>query len=454
MKNVFTWWKTGENKPPIADKAQISNLYNRTRNSVLWSVVLGYGVFYIGRLTLSVAKKPMIDAGILTPLELGIIGSLLFYSYAIGKLTNGFLADRANIRKFISTGLGVSAIMNLAFGMTTNFVAMAVLWLINGWFQSMGSAPCVVSLTQWFSKKEIGTKYGVWAASHSIGEGITFIGTSTVVAAFGWKMGFIGPGILCLVVAIILYYTLADRPETYGLPNISNYNPDGSATLKNEETVVKQDKKSIKDFQLQVLKSTVVWKVGLAATFLYTCRYAIHSWGHLYLQEAKGFTLMEAGTIMGVSTMFGLGGAIFSGWFSDYFFKSKRNIPALIMGVLLTLGLLGLRTAPDNNVIYNVAFLGLFEFALGCLVVYIGGLWAVDLLPKQAAGSVKGIIGIFSYIGAATQDWVSGFLIEGGKTVTQGVTEYSFDAVFTFWIASSIIACLIPLTIWRATPVK
>ena len=124
------------------------------------------------------------------------------------------------------------------------------------------------------------------------------------------------------------------------------------------------------------------------------------------------------------------------------------------MGIVLTISLLGLRTAPDNNVIYNIGVLGLFEFALGCLVVYIGGLWAVDLLPKQAAGSVKGIIGIFSYIGAATQDWISGLLIENGKTVTLGVTSYSFDSVFTFWIGSSIVAILIPLTIWKAKPVK
>ena len=446
MKHLFSWWKTGENKPVITDKVQISKLYNRMRNSVLWSVVLGYGVFYIGRLTISVAKKPMIDAGILTPVELGIIGSLLFYSYAFGKLTNGFLADRANIRKFISTGLAVSALMNLAFGMTTSFVVMAGLWFINGWVQSMGSAPCVVSLTQWFSNKERGTRYGVWAASHNIGEGLTFIGTSTIVALFGWRMGYIGPGAVCLVVAVILYYTLADRPETYGLPNINDYKQDYSAG--------KQKKKSIKEFQLQVMKSPVVWKVGLAATILYTCRYAIHSWGPLYLQEAKGFTLMGAGTTMGVSTMFGLAGAIFSGWFSDHFFKAKRNVPALIMGILLTLSLLGLRISPYNNVILNGLSLCLFEFTLGSLVVYIGGLWAVDLLPTKAAGSVKGIIGIFSYIGAATQDWISGLLIENGKTVIQGVTEYSFDTVFIFWIASSIIAFLIPLTIWKATPIE
>jgi OPA family sugar phosphate sensor protein UhpC-like MFS transporter len=119
------------------------------------------------------------------------------------------------------------------------------------------------------------------------------------------------------------------------------------------------------------------------------------------------------------------------------------------MGISLTMGLLGLKAAPENNMIFNMAALGLFEFALGSLVVYIGGLWAVDLLPTKAAGSVKGIIGIFSYIGAATQDWISGLLIQNSKTTINGIESYNFDSVFSFWIVSSIIAILIPLLLWK-----
>jgi OPA family sugar phosphate sensor protein UhpC-like MFS transporter len=73
----------------------------------------------------------------------------------------------------------------------------------------------------------------------------------------------------------------------------------------------------------------------------------------------------------------------------------------------------------------------------------------VDLLPIKAAGSVKGIIGIFSYIGAATQDWISGLLIDGGKTTLNGVDSYNFDYAFTFWIGAAIIATLVPLTLWK-----
>ena len=76
----------------------------------------------------------------------------------------------------------------------------------------------------------------------------------------------------------------------------------------------------------------------------------------------------------------------------------------------------------------------------------------MDLLPIKAAGSVKGMIGIFSYIGAATQDWISGLLIDGGKSVTDGVTSYNFDAAFSFWIGAAVIATLIPLTLWKEKP--
>ena len=442
LRQFFSFWKTGEDKPVLSEPEQIKRVYERKRWSILLSVVFGYGIFYIGRLTISIAKKPMLDLGILNPTQIGIIGALLFYSYAVGKLINGFMADRANIKKFMSTGLGVSAIVNIIFGFAEAFYFFAALWLINGWFQSMGSAPSVVSLTQWFSNKERGTRYGIWAASHSIGEGLTFIGTSFIVSMLGWRMGFIGPGAICLLVAAILYFTLADRPETYGLPHVTDYRQDYSAGVPS--------KKSIKEFQLQVLRSPIVLKIGLAATFLYTVRYAIHSWGPLYLQEAKEFSMVQSGSLMGFSTMMGLAGYLFSGWFSDRFFNSQRNIPALIMGSVLSLGLVFIYVAPNQDIVMNAVSLGVFEFALGAMVVYIGGLWAVDLLPTTAAGSVKGIIGIFSYVGAATQDWISGILIDKGKTVVNGATSYSFDYAFTFWVGASLLAIMIPLTLWKS----
>ena len=57
-----------------------------------------------------------------------MIGSTLFFSYAIGKLVNGFIADHANVVRYMSLGLLLSAGMNLLMGMTTNAMLLAIFW--------------------------------------------------------------------------------------------------------------------------------------------------------------------------------------------------------------------------------------------------------------------------------------------------------------------------------------
>ena len=160
-------------------------------------MLLGYGLFYTSRMNFSVAKKAMLEEGVMSATQMGLVGSALLFVYSVGKFTNGFLADRCNIARFMSTGLLLSGAANLLLGFNPVFGVFLLLWGLNGWFQSVGSAPSVVALSQWFGKKERGTRYGIWSASHSIGEGLTFVGTSVLVASFGWRWGFWGPGLVC-----------------------------------------------------------------------------------------------------------------------------------------------------------------------------------------------------------------------------------------------------------------
>lgn len=441
LKKFIDFFKTGQDRPLINDQQKIRKIYEHKRWSVFTSLVIGYGFFYTTRLSLSVAKKQMIDADIVDAQQLGIIGAVLLYVYAFGKFTNGFLADRANIRRFIPTALMLSAIINLIFGMTHYFVLFVILWGLNGWFQSMGSAPSVVSLCQWFSNNERGTRYGLWAGSHNIGEGITFIGTAFLISIWGWNWGFIGPGIACVIIASILFFTLADRPQTYGLPHVTDYKNDYSAGRPSNE--------SIKKLQMMVLKSPIVWVLGLSSALMYVARYAIHSWGPLYLQEVKNYSVVEAGILIGGSTIFGLAGALFSGFMSDRFFSSRRNIPTLLYGLLLICSLIALFIIPAGYRVIDIIAMGCFEFSIGGLIVFLAGLIAVDIMPTNAAGAVKGVIGLFSYIGAATQDWISGYLIEAGKTVIDGKAFYNFDRAFYFWIGASILSLFLALTVWN-----
>jgi len=171
--------------------------------SVFLTITFGYGFYYVSRLSFSVIKKPLVDAGIFDASELGLIGSELFFAYAIGKLTNGILADRVNVRRFMATGLLISGLVNLVLGFTTWFWFFVVLWIFNGWFQSFGAPSSVVSISHWTSEKERGSFYGMWGTSHNIGEAITFVGTAIVVSTFGWMWGFRIAGIICILFSYI-----------------------------------------------------------------------------------------------------------------------------------------------------------------------------------------------------------------------------------------------------------
>ena len=105
---------------------------------------------------------------------------------------NGFLADRSNINRFMSTGLLVTALVNLCLGFVHSFILFAVLWGISGWFQSMGAASCVVGLSRWFTDKKRGSFYGFWSASHNIGEAMTFSYRSLYCKCTGMALRFSG----------------------------------------------------------------------------------------------------------------------------------------------------------------------------------------------------------------------------------------------------------------------
>jgi OPA family sugar phosphate sensor protein UhpC-like MFS transporter len=443
--NLLRIFAAGPDRPLLASKAEIDRLYRRHRFRIMMAITIGYGLVYTCRLALSVVKKPLIDGGIFSAEELGIIGSALFYTYAFGKLTNGFLADHSNLKYFFATGVLVSAVLNLAMGWSTVLWVSVVLWGLNGWFQGFGAPTGVVAMAAWFSNRERGRMYGIWSTAHAIGEGLTFIGVAGLVTLWGWRAGFWGPGALCILVAVALVWLMQDRPQTMGLPPIADFKNDHLSAATQDQ----QRRETIWATQRSVLKIPAIWVLALSSAMIYVTRYAVNSWGILYLQEEKGYSLIQAGGMLTANTITGIIGALAYGFASDKLFNARRPPVNLIFGILELAGLLLIFFGPpDNPPLMMAAFL-LYGFGLTGLVTSLGGLFAVDIAPKRAAGAAMGIIGVFSYVAAATQERISGYLIEQGTTFVDGVRHYDFSHVIWFWIGSSVISLILASSLWR-----
>lgn len=438
---MLKYFLTGENKPRITDKVLVKKMYHSARIQAVTAMIIGYGMYYVMRLTLGVAKQPMIDAGF-TPTQLGSIGAAMMIAIAIGKCANGFIADYCNIKHVVPLGLLGAAIINVILGNTNSYLIFLGLWFLNGCFQSMGSAPCIVSLAQWFSKSQLATYYGIFSIAHYVGEGATYLGTAMIIVAFGWHAAFFIPGIACIFIAIITQYFMRDRPETYGLPTANEF--EGEVVQEKEEQKV-----SAKEAQLMVIKNPYVWLLSVAAICLGISRYSISSWGVIFLQEAKHFDLVTAGAIMSLSPIIGSVGSFLSGFISDKIFKSRHSITSIVFGIVMIVGIVGVCFMPPGNVPIAVACMSIFGFGLGVILCFVGGLLAVDLCPRKATGAAMGVIGLLAYGGAALQDIVNGLLMDSAKIIVNGHTVYNFETITEFWIGSVIVMILLIIpTLW------
>lgn len=443
LKSIINFYRVSHPRPCNGESLpEQKRRLKRLQWSTFLAATLGYGLYYVCRLSLNVVKKPIVDEGVFSETELGIIGAVLFFTYAVGKFTNGFLADRSNINRFMSTGLLVTALVNLCLGFVNSFILFAILWGISGWFQSMGAASCVVGLSRWFTDKDRGSFYGFWSASHNIGEAMTFIIVASIVSAFGWRYGFLGAGLVGLIGTLIVWRFFHDSPQSKGLPavNVQGEQKEMSA-LETEE---------FNRAQKAVLRNPAIWILALSSAFMYISRYAVNSWGVFYLEAQKGYSTLDASFVISISSVCGIVGTMFSGVISDKLFGGRRNVPALIFGLMNVVALCLFLLVPGAHFWLDALAMVMFGLGIGVLICFLGGLMAVDIAPRNASGAALGVVGIASYIGAGLQDVMSGVLIEGNKQVINGTEIYDFTYINWFWIGAALLSALLALLVWNA----
>lgn len=297
MKRLIDFYRIS---PSASEPATDKERFRRIRTLSFLTATVGYGVYYVCRLSMNVVRKPMVDDGVFTETEIGIIGSCLFFTYAVGKLCNGFLADRANVRRLMSTGLLVSALINLCLGFTDSFMLFAILWGVNGFFQSMGAASGVVSLSRWFDSGNRGTYYGFWSASHNLGEAMTFITIAILATHFGWRYALAGAGCIGVAYFFVMRWGMKDTPQAHGFLLGAQSRPNaGEADFGKS--------------QRAVLRNPAIWILALASAFMYISRYAVNSWGVFYLQAMKGYSTLDASFIISIGSVCGIVGTVASG---------------------------------------------------------------------------------------------------------------------------------------------
>ncbi len=431
--------------PPVP-VAQAPALFRSWRVRQISTVFVGYAVYYFVRKNLPVAMPGMNQALGIGTAQLGLFLTLHDLVYGVSKFGNGVLADRSNPRYLMAAGLMLSALANVAFGLSSGLVVLGVLWLLNGWFQGMGFPPCARVLSHWVAPHERGVIWGIWNSSHQVGAAAIYVLAGALVSAYGWRAGFLVPALISIAVSGFVVYRLRDTPESLGLPAVTALSADRFPAAQSQaDAPIASKKESPVSSPAQpgsdeafhaylhrhVFGNPDLWLLCLANFFVYVIRYGVMNWAPMYLFKVRGQSLLHASSSVAGFELAGLVGALAAGWLRDRVFSGRCAHLAMAYMLATAIALYAFWRFPSHGGLSDGGMLLLIGF---CIYgpQFLVGLCAATLVGPAAVATAIGLTGLFGYASSAVSGLGFGAL----------VAHSGWDAPFLFMIGGAVAAAV------------
>jgi len=436
----------------------------KLQKKVLFSCWITYASFYLMRVNISVAIPGIIREFGISKTAIGSVLSALFFAYAIGQFINGQIGDRFNAKKIVVIGLFGSAVLNMIFGFTNNFLAgMILIWALNGFFQSMGWAPTVRIVANWFPINQRGKAAGILGSSYQIGNVASWFLAGLVVGLLGWRWAFWIPAFIVPFLLLPWILKIKERQVSeerrfeiqllwwrreiiasksaalisFASRFLGLEKKAEDAGLDPVEIVNKS--RGFQDTIKTVLRNKGIWIAAFGLFGLNIVRYGFLDWAPTYFFEVQKAVISLAAFKAIIFPLAGSVGALSAGWISDKFFQSRRAPMAVLMLLILILAIWLFPRVSVGSWLFGLVILAIIGFVTyGPHMIMVTAL-PMDLGTKEMASSATGFIDGWGYIGATLTGIGTGFLLD----------NFGWNYAFYFWLFGAVIAAILMSVLWR-----
>ncbi len=182
-----------------------------------------YTLIYMTKNCFSAAMAAIVDAGVLTKSQTGLINAVFFALYAPLQIVGGLLADRRNPAHMIELGLLGGALSNAVIFLFPHYGVMLAAWSFNAIVQT-GVWPAVIKIIS-VQLAPSHRERANFCIAFSTSLGLAF---AYAVAAFlhHWRDNFLFCAIVLLVLAVV--FPILNR---YVRPSIDTHAPAGAKRL-------------------------------------------------------------------------------------------------------------------------------------------------------------------------------------------------------------------------------
>lgn len=376
-----------------------------------WKMLLSFGLtylfFYNGRQNINLVMTQMAEELGSTTAALGVVSSALFWCYAFGQLINGRLGAYFGYKKYMMIGVAASAVINVIISFQHSIPVIAVLWGLNGFFQSTVWSNGVGVLNKWWPKARRGFASGLATAFSGVAQVVTYL---TILLCldwnpdWGWRAAFRYPMIPMALMLIAFFFLFKEKPEDIGLPAFKE--ADAAAEKRDAELAAQIEKRGYLYPYKVLFSEPKVIVFCLISAIAGVGRYGLLTWIPTYFTESLGLSI-KAGIFSSILLPAGQACAMFFFPFiTDKLFKGKRE-PMLILAAIVTFA--GMITFPF---IKTQVLASLMLFVVGVSGMVTGVIWAIagDMGGRAFSSTVVGILDWAVYMGAAVQASVFGFV--------------------------------------------
>lgn len=358
-----------------------------TRYKMVALVTLGTVINYIDRVNISVAAPDIMRDTGWDEARFGYVFSAFLVGYALLQYPGGMVADRWSARKLLAYScIGFSLFTALTpLGQHALLLLLTLRFMV-GACESV-SFPSFSSLnSKWIPRHEFGRAQTVTVSGASLGQVIAYPTTAWIIYNFNWQSVFYFNAALGLCWVVLWFWYSRDTPREH--PSVS---PEELEVIE-AGMLPKADLAAVP--LSAILKARSVLALIASYMLFVFCIWIFILWFPTYLMQARGFTLLEMGTVGMLPTAAGFLGIIGGGVISDSLLKrgysprtARARVPGAFVGIAIPFLLLAV-TASSSAL--SVAFFVVFYFVVS---LAISGYWALPLeLSPKAVGTISGVM--------------------------------------------------------------
>lgn len=367
---------------------------------------LSYTCIYVARVNLSISAPELMQQGVLDSAQIGILGSVFFTVYAVGRIINGKWSDTTAPWKVITTGLFLTGISNLFMSRFDSYTAMILCWMLNAYGQSMLWSSILCVITSLYGKSDAKRKSSVMVSSVAVGNIVGIVLNTYFIAEFGVRYAFVIPGITAIVFSAVSCRML--KPVAHA-------------------AVAEEKKTSF----VTLLKDRELVLVNITAIIHGVMKENIGLWMAVYIADTYYVDLTTSSYyILLIPTIGFIGRAIYPVLFKMC--REDEQKLSFISFLICAIGAVYLCVG-KREILCSVVVLGIIYMVISIINTSMLSIYPLKYTEQGTVASVSGCMDFSTYLGAGVSSTIYGVVIK----------KFGYGPMFISWAVISVISLFI-----------